>query len=116
MPYGLANAPFVFLGFINEVFWDYIHHFVIVYIDSILIYSKNKTDHCHHVVLALGRPRCSWGQGGAKGVEKQGIVVGLEVRGASRWMTDQGRYEGSTEHPGESKAQRLKGLGLRGSR
>ncbi len=49
-------------------------------------------------------------------MEKQGIVVGLEVRGASRRMTDQGRYEGSTEHPGETKAQRLKGLGLRGSR
>lgn len=35
MPYGLAN----FQGFLNEVFREFLHRFVIVYIDDILIYS-----------------------------------------------------------------------------
>lgn len=47
MPYGLANSPSVFLGFMNEVFWEFLHHFVIVYIDDVLIYSQTLGDHPH---------------------------------------------------------------------
>ncbi len=41
MPYGLSNSPSVFQNFMNEVFRDMLHRFVIVYIDDILIYSPN---------------------------------------------------------------------------
>ncbi len=41
MPYGLFNSPSVFQGFMNEVFRELLHCFVIVYIDNILIYSRN---------------------------------------------------------------------------
>lgn len=37
MPYGLANSPSIFQGFMNEVFREFLHHFIIIYIDDILI-------------------------------------------------------------------------------
>ena len=43
MPFGLANAPSVFQGFMDDVFREYLNRFVIVYIDDILIYSRRST-------------------------------------------------------------------------
>ncbi|KAL0166278.1 hypothetical protein M9458_038122, partial [Cirrhinus mrigala] len=49
MPYGLSISPSVFQMFMNEVFRELLHRFVIVYIDDILIYSRNMTEHRHHI-------------------------------------------------------------------
>ncbi len=57
MPFGLANAPSVFQEFMNEVFQEYLHRFVIVYIDDILIYSRNEADHRQHVKQVLQKLR-----------------------------------------------------------
>ncbi|KAK3509477.1 hypothetical protein QTP70_035120 [Hemibagrus guttatus] len=54
MPYGLSNVPSVFQGFMNEIFRDMLHRFVVVYIDDILIYSPNLSDHVDHVKKFLG--------------------------------------------------------------
>ncbi len=51
MPYGLAKS--VFRGFMNEVFQEFLHRFVIVYIDDLLIYSRNLDDHRQHVTQVL---------------------------------------------------------------
>ncbi|XP_016350303.1 RNA-directed DNA polymerase homolog [Sinocyclocheilus anshuiensis] len=48
MPYGLSNSPSVFQGFMNEVFREYLHRFVIMYVD-ILIYSWNLVEYFHPV-------------------------------------------------------------------
>ncbi|KAI2657431.1 Transposon Tf2-8 polyprotein [Labeo rohita] len=50
MPYGLSISPSVFQTFMNEVFWEFLHQFVVVYIDDILIYSRNLVDHCQQVL------------------------------------------------------------------
>ncbi|KAK3534603.1 hypothetical protein QTP86_016754 [Hemibagrus guttatus] len=57
MPYGLANAPSVFQDFMHEVLWEFLHKFVVVYIDDILIYSRSMADHQRHIAEVLHRLR-----------------------------------------------------------
>jgi hypothetical protein len=57
MPFGLNNAPAVFRYMMNDIFQEYLDHFVIIYLEDILIYSKNKEEHKHHVRLVLEKLR-----------------------------------------------------------
>lgn len=61
MAYGLFNTLSIFQGFQGElttgsVFWEYLHRFVI-YINNMLMYSWNETEHHRHVRLVLERLR-----------------------------------------------------------
>ncbi|GJR69057.1 putative reverse transcriptase domain-containing protein [Tanacetum coccineum] len=53
MPFGLTNAPAVFMDLMNRVCKPYLDKFVIIFIDDILIYSKNKQEYEEHLKLIL---------------------------------------------------------------
>ncbi|GKA27571.1 putative reverse transcriptase domain-containing protein [Tanacetum coccineum] len=54
MPFGLTNAPVVFMDLMNRVCKPYLDKFVIVFIDDILIYSKDEKEHEEHLKAILG--------------------------------------------------------------
>jgi hypothetical protein len=53
VPFGLTNAPVVFMCLMNGIFINYLDKFVIVFLDDILVYSKSEEEHEHHLRLVL---------------------------------------------------------------
>ena len=57
MPFGLTNAPTTFCNLMNDVLFDYMDAFVVVYLDDIVVYSKTLTEHEKHLRLVFKRLR-----------------------------------------------------------
>ena len=53
MPFGLTNAPAAFMDLMNRVFRPYVDQFVVVFIDGILVYSKDRESHDAHLQVVL---------------------------------------------------------------
>jgi hypothetical protein len=53
VPFGLSNAPTIFMFLMNGIFINYLDKFVIVFLDNILVYSKSEEYHEHHLILVL---------------------------------------------------------------
>ncbi|GJR50467.1 putative reverse transcriptase domain-containing protein [Tanacetum coccineum] len=53
MPFGLTNAPAVFMDLMNRLCKPFLDKFMIVFIDDILIYPKNKKEHEEHLKAIL---------------------------------------------------------------
>ena len=49
LSFGLTNAPAYFMSMMNKVFMEYLDKFVVVFIDDIMVYSKNEEEHKEHL-------------------------------------------------------------------
>jgi hypothetical protein len=57
MSFGLTNAPTYFMYLMNKVFMEYLDKLVVVFIDDILIFSKNEEEHDEYLRLVLQKLR-----------------------------------------------------------
>jgi hypothetical protein len=57
MSFGLTNAPAYFIYLMNSVFMPELDKFVVVFIDDILVYTKNEEEHASHLHVVLQRMR-----------------------------------------------------------
>ncbi|KAA3484526.1 RNA-directed DNA polymerase-like protein [Gossypium australe] len=53
MPFGLTNASAVFMDLMNRIFQPYLDKFVVVFIDDILIYCRDESEHTEHLRIVL---------------------------------------------------------------
>ncbi|PKI63641.1 hypothetical protein CRG98_015959 [Punica granatum] len=53
LPFGLTNAPTTFMDLMNRVFQPYLDKFVVVFIDDILVYSRERDEHEEHLRVVL---------------------------------------------------------------
>jgi SMC interacting uncharacterized protein involved in chromosome segregation len=57
LPFGLINRPVTYQRYINNVLFEYLDDFYIVYLDDILIYSENPEEYEIHVRKVLEKLR-----------------------------------------------------------
>ena len=57
MSFGPTNTPAYFMNMMNKVFMEFLDKFVVVFIDDILVYSKNEEEHKEHLRLVLEKLR-----------------------------------------------------------
>jgi hypothetical protein len=53
VPFGLSNAPTIFMCLMNGIFKEYLDKFFIVFLDDIIIYSNSKEEHERHLRRVL---------------------------------------------------------------
>ncbi len=53
MPFGFTNAPTTFCTFMNDIFWEWLDDFIVIYIDNILVYNNFMEDHLRKMLQRL---------------------------------------------------------------
>jgi hypothetical protein len=49
LPFGLCNAPATFQGMMHDIFWELLDKFVVIYLDDIIVFSRNEKEHEKHL-------------------------------------------------------------------
>ncbi|MBW0582207.1 hypothetical protein O181_121922, partial [Austropuccinia psidii MF-1] len=59
MPFGLTNAPASFQNLVNDIFYDLLDIYLVVYLDDIVVFSKSEEEHVTHLSTVLSRIRAN---------------------------------------------------------
>ncbi|MBW0538073.1 hypothetical protein O181_077788 [Austropuccinia psidii MF-1] len=59
MPFGLTNAPASFQNLVNDICYDFLDIYAVVYLDDIMVFSKSEEEHVTHVSTVLARLRAN---------------------------------------------------------
>ena len=51
MPFGLINTPTIIQYLVNDILWEYLNRFYIVYLDNIFIFSDNEKEHKEYIII-----------------------------------------------------------------
>ncbi len=57
MPFGLTNAPATFCTLMNDIFWEWLDDFVVIYINDILVFNNSMEEHVEHFRKVFQRLR-----------------------------------------------------------
>ena len=117
MPFGLTNAPATFQCLMNDILSPFLRHFVLVFLDDILIYSPTLSSHLSHLQqklqklrdnhLYLKTSKCSFAQ---EQLEYLGHVIS-----AAAVATDKSKTEAMVQWPVPKTVTELRAfLGLTG--
>ena len=53
LPFRLTNGPAIYQRYINDVLFNYLNDFYIVYLDNIIIYFKNELEYKEYIYKVL---------------------------------------------------------------
>jgi hypothetical protein len=84
LSFGLTNAPAAFQSVVNRLFSKYMYKFVMVYLDDILVFSKNEAEHAQHlraVLDILRSAQLTVALGKCKFYQKEVLFLGHIVSG-----------------------------------
>lgn len=115
LPFRMSNAPATFQSLMIDIFRGYLHKFVLVFFDDILVYSKTPQEHVEHVRIVLdilqqhklyaNKKKCQFG---TESIEYLGHVVT-----AKRVAADEGKIQAMKESKEPRNVKELRGfLGL----
>ena len=108
MPFSFCNAPAAFQQLMNTVLWEYLHNFLVIYLDNMLIYLETALEHKCHIRIVLKKLRqtglyakpekCQFSveEGVFLGhlISAQGIQMDLKkVEAVTAWLTLQSQHD-----------------------
>ena len=53
MPFRLSNTPSTFQHLMNQTFLNLLNHFIVIYLDYILVFSELLSNHLAHLHIVL---------------------------------------------------------------
>ena len=108
LPFGLTGAPATFMSLMNDTFRPYLRKFVVVFLDDILIYSRNIEEHLSHLRTVLeilrkekwyaNKSKCCWA---VTEIEYLGFKVGKgeikplqdKIQKIKNWLQPNNKHE-----------------------